>query len=675
MRTLCKKTCIFLLAVISFLTGYNRSNGQSFKESGSKEIEDFHVISGEVDFDFKLREWDGFGVNYVQTAHTKDYSEWPQEYGGFSLLPEAERDTIADMIFGSDGLKPGLVKMFLDPLHQKKPGGEYDHTTTTKWMLDFVERGLKTTREDGRDLQIMTTLYSPPAYMTLQKKLRGRDIDPAHKKDLALYMIDWAKFLQDRGIPIRHISLHNEGEDWRRWPADGHYTNFDLGNDYNLYWRPGQVAEFIAEMPSLMEKKGLKGVSVTNGEPSRFFQFQYSGYAKAIMDNPQALKNLSLITSHNFYRSLAGHRWFSGTSNVGTNWLREKKPGLKAWVTSASWGNMNTDFVWQLYMNIYLAEVNGYIPWAVIQRPKEWLDGDPNPGTAFRVREDGSWEVLPGYYWYKQVSRAGQPGMAVAYTECMDSEIQLIGFASNGTKNNDNFIVINSGVNITYRADAIDLNIDGEHFHFSSKDPNMNRARGGKYQNLEHRILSVEEGYLAEFAIPWSRLKSSPDAQKIRFNIVLKNGEHSHESSIKWNSNGKITPDNKSEINGGTLVEILKATLPVEVDAKEESSWQNVTSISIDEPDHPNKIEGFKGSWKAMYDDEHLYLLVRVYDESNLQGRDLSIGLKGTKSKTFDAYRTSENGELYEYLGEFESKKGKIRYISPSKSVTTFFGK
>jgi len=38
---------------------------------------------------------------------------------------------------------------------------------------------------------------------------------------------------------------------------------------------------------------------------------------------------------------------------LGTNWLRGKKPGLKAWVTSASWGQMNTDFMWQLYINIY----------------------------------------------------------------------------------------------------------------------------------------------------------------------------------------------------------------------------------------------------------------------------------------------------------------------------------
>lgn len=46
-----------------------------------------------------------------------------------------------------------------------------------------------------------------------------------------------------------------------------------------------------------------------------------------------------------------------------------------------------------------------------------------------------------GYYFYEQVSRAGQPGMAVARTQAMDSEIALIAFAGNP----DAFIVVNIG--------------------------------------------------------------------------------------------------------------------------------------------------------------------------------------------------------------------------------------
>jgi hypothetical protein len=105
--------------------------------------------------------------------------------------------------------------------------------------------------------------------------------------------------------------------------------------------------------------------------------------------------------------------------------------------------------------NIYTAKVNGVIPWAGIQRPPHWVGGDPNPGSAFTVHEDGTFEVRRGYHMYKQVTRAGQPGMAVARTRALDSEVAIIGFASNGTENPDAFVVVNIGeerkINITVR--------------------------------------------------------------------------------------------------------------------------------------------------------------------------------------------------------------------------------
>ncbi|MEE9461803.1 MAG: hypothetical protein V3V53_08220, partial [Bacteroidales bacterium] len=94
-------------------------------------------VEAGIDFTQTLQDWDGFGVNYVEVAQTTDYKNDPQEYGGFSLLTEEERQEIIDMIFGEDGLKPAIVKMFYDPFHQETPGAPFDHETTTKWMRYF----------------------------------------------------------------------------------------------------------------------------------------------------------------------------------------------------------------------------------------------------------------------------------------------------------------------------------------------------------------------------------------------------------------------------------------------------------------------------------------------------------------------------------------------------------
>ncbi len=411
---------------------------------GFGQTENFSVIRTEVYFDEPIREWDGFGFNYVETAQTIDYDTDPQEYGGFSLLDEQERQEIIDLVFGEEGLKVGLVKMFYDPWHQKDPNGPFDHKKSTNYMRMFVREGLKKTRERGDDLQIITTLYGPPGWATQQKFLRGRDLDSEMKDNLCNYMIDWIRFLREvEGFPVKYVSLHNEGEDWWRWPADGSNGNIGEGHDYNMYWPPEQVVEFIKLMRDKMDKQGLGMVGITNGETTNWYRFSRWGYADYIYRDNDALEKIGLITSHGFYNGGYTSRWFGPHTSQGIDLLREKRPMLKAWVTSTSWSRMDAKNIKEMHGNIYSSKVNGIIPWAGIQRPPLWVGGDPNPGSAFTVSEDGNYEIRRGYYFYKQITRAGQPGMAVVKTMSMDTQVSMIAFSSNGTENKDAFVIVN----------------------------------------------------------------------------------------------------------------------------------------------------------------------------------------------------------------------------------------
>jgi len=404
---------------------------------------DFQAVRVEVDFSRQYQLWDGFGFNYVETCQTRDYRKEPQDYGGWSLLSEKARAEIIDLVFGDDGLKVALVKMFLDPFHQAGPGEPYDHETSTRNMRAFVRAGLKKTRQSGRDLTIITTLYGPPAYMTKQKVLRGRDLDPAHADDLVAYLVDWVRFLREKeGFPVKFVSLHNEGEDWLRWNRQG-LTDW-AGHDYNLFWPPEQVVRFVKLVDAALKQAGLNDVKVTPGETTNWYRFDSWGYADALIEDREALQALGLITSHGFYSGTFG-RWFGEHRSAGIDKLRALRPELHAWVTSTSWGRMDARSMKEFHGNIYTAKVNAIIPWAGSQRPAQWVGGDPNPGCAFRVSEDGSYEILAGYWMYKQLSRAGQPGMAVAKATAMDSEVAVIAFAANGTTNPDSIVVINIG--------------------------------------------------------------------------------------------------------------------------------------------------------------------------------------------------------------------------------------
>lgn len=425
-------------------------------------------VKGRVEFDKVLRTWDGFGINYVETCQTRNYAESPQDYGGFSTLDAVKRGEILELIFGNDGLRPGIAKMFLDCWHQAAPGsdspiinsGEYDHETTTKWMRLFMREGTRITRQRGGMLNVFTGMYGPPGWMTRQNICRGRDLNPAFKVQCAKYIVSFAKYLREcEGIPVIAVGLHNEGEDWWRWPDDGTDSAAYLIHDYNMYWSPELVAEFIPLVRGILDMNAMQSVAVTPGETSFWSRFHTWGYADAIADDPAAMDALGMITSHGFVPAepWASSRWFGDWRSAGTDILRALKPNLPAWVTSTSWSKMDARFVWELHNNIYSAQVNGIIPWACIQNHSLWEGGDPNPGCAFLVDGKGGYQIQPGYFYYKQVSRAGQPGMGVARMRSSESLLGIIGFSSNGTVNPDSLVVIN----LENETKTVDIEIRG----------------------------------------------------------------------------------------------------------------------------------------------------------------------------------------------------------------------
>ncbi len=76
-----------------------------------------HTAFATVDFTDVRQTWDGFGFNYVESCKTVDYENHPQDLGGFTILDNAQKNEIIDLIFGEQGLRPSIIKMFLDPWH------------------------------------------------------------------------------------------------------------------------------------------------------------------------------------------------------------------------------------------------------------------------------------------------------------------------------------------------------------------------------------------------------------------------------------------------------------------------------------------------------------------------------------------------------------------------------
>jgi O-glycosyl hydrolase len=400
-------------------------------------------IPVEVDFSRHLQPWDGFGFNYVEAAQTRDYAAQPQDYGGFSHLSAEQREEIVRLVFGRDGLDVGILKMFLDPWHQAEPGGPFDHETTTRHMLEFAEAGARLREEQGRDLTVLTTLYGPPPWATMQKHIGGRDLDPAQAENLIDYMLHWVEFLRGRGLEVRYLSLHNEGEDFYRWTFDTGEQRLEKF-DYNAHWRPEEVNAFLETTAAEIARRGIEDLHVTNGEPSNWTRFYHWGYAAALRDDPDALRGLGLLTTHGFINGDMRKLSYATVQGLTTDLVREARPELHAWVTSMAWGEMDTVFVRMVQENIVAARANAVIPWSGVNHGPSWIGGDPTGGTAIRVHAAGRYELTRGYFFYKQLTTAGHGGMAVAYSSAANPQVHTLAFAGADSAHPDAFVVSDS---------------------------------------------------------------------------------------------------------------------------------------------------------------------------------------------------------------------------------------
>lgn len=414
-------------------------------------------------FDSTLQLWDGFGVNYVETRHTRNYIEFEQDYGGMKYLDETEKNKLIDLVFGEDGLQPDIIKCFLDPFHELQNDNNdpclmnesiFNHEQTTRQMRFFLDEGLKITRKRDEDLVVFAGIYGPPWWMNMQKSFRGRDLNPELIPELAEYLAAWAKYLQNTyKANVRYISMHNEGESYNRWSKSGIDDPFHYGHDYNLFWTDDNVVDFIVSARKILDCHGLQHVGITTGEPavwSRLFEYTPNDhiqlkYAERIANNPIAISSIGLITSHGF--DYGGNQFDPRAVEL----LQKTRPELHSWTTSCTWGEMNLEIVEQARGYIYETGNNGIIPWATVHNN---LESDKlNPPRGFRISSNanspiqtnnGILETTKAYYYFKQMSRAGRAGMKVAKVSVSgNKKVSALAWSTNGTKYPDALVIIN----------------------------------------------------------------------------------------------------------------------------------------------------------------------------------------------------------------------------------------
>ena len=254
--------------------------------------------------------------------------------------------------------------------------------------------------------------------------------------------------------------------------------------------------------------------------------------------------------------------------------------------------------------------------------------------------------------------------------------MQIIGFSKNKTNNPDAFVVVNVNNWVANRADAVDITLNNVNYTFSNQDPLFNFYREenqkDKYRNINVKSLRTEKGYLMEVAFPFEQVNLSPKTGiPINIEIKVKDGAYALAGEIKWAEGGPFVLS-----TGYDSYEYSIHYNPTKSDFEGiiETEWVNTKEYMIKEKSHPNTKEGFFATWEACYDNENLYFLIDITDDTNLQARKVKIDIHGTNHTSFKAIRTIDNIESYKDIGVYSVEDGSIIYEAPSRSTTTFIG-
>lgn len=411
-----------------------------------------------IDFGITIRTWDGFGVNYIEGGHTADPEREYEDYGGFSRLAESRRQEVMDLLYGpltgdlADlGMGLALHKIFLDPHHQAAPDGAFvGPSKSTEMSRYFLLEAAKRLKARGRTLDVLTTYYGVPAWATTTGKFHWRDVAPERYEPLAAYMAKWIVYLRRdllaaefaSTVRVRAAAVTNEGEFPERWNEDG---SPKPATDYNAYWPPAALAKFLPILRAALERHGVGDIKVM---PTETAGWDYLGLtrggeriASTLLGDPAARASIGIVGGHSFGSSGA-----PGAHAVGV-FRGALGEHLQAWTTSHDWKTGDLAFAELTRRQVYDIGVTGMITWAATKRVAAWefyTNRPANRQCAVLVNDDGTMTIQSGFYYYKQATRAGQPGMAVALVdERRGGGVRAMAFARNGTTHPDAWVLIN----------------------------------------------------------------------------------------------------------------------------------------------------------------------------------------------------------------------------------------
>lgn len=254
---------------------------------------------------------------------------------------------------------------------------DFDMTANGGRGQIFIDFGRKI-RALNPKVRIIGTVWSPPAWMKMNKSITGPDspsiratgytrgdrvatnrVAPKYFPHYVKWMVEYMKMHRDADVPFYGVSIGNEVQFSQRFES--------------CVWSGEDYAKVVAMLGKLMEAEGFGDVKIFGPETmtSHFYAGGTPQYFEAIAANPEAMKYFDVAATHGYEDGIKAEMEASSSAQ-----LREfiAKWGWPLWMTEGGTGGHNwpeplhKGVAAAIHNSLAAGNCSAFVPWQIASK-------------------------------------------------------------------------------------------------------------------------------------------------------------------------------------------------------------------------------------------------------------------------------------------------------------------
>ena len=226
------------------------------------------------------------------------------------------------------------------------------------------------------NIKIIGTVWSPPSWMKVNKSITDKKagsiraggygqftnrVDPKYFRHFCKWMVEYVKLHEKLGVPFYAISPGNEVQFTQSFES--------------CVWDGSDYAKIIVMLREMLNAEGYRHVKIFGPETmtSHLYEGGTGSYAKAIKDNPNALKALDIFATHGYEDGVKAEMSANSSRRF---WDLIKDTGKPFWITEGGTGGHDWPEPIQkgignaLHNALVAGNCSAFVPWQITENRK-----------------------------------------------------------------------------------------------------------------------------------------------------------------------------------------------------------------------------------------------------------------------------------------------------------------